>query len=179
VVGVGEPARGYSWPQATKGNRLAEKHGVWSSDRSELVAAEVEQLADVLAEQFTWTAPYEAERKAYARAVLDEELIRSYLDQVGMLDQQGHERPAVRTLERFAGRAARCRHALGLNPMAAAKLLSLLSDVVRVHPDRAADTGLDALLAQGREALDRGTGGPAEPLPPVVEVDERPEPRTP
>jgi hypothetical protein len=159
---MGEPARGYSWPPFTEGNRAATKHGVWNSERTEAVAREVDALAAVLASQFPWTAAYEAERRAYARALLDEECIRSYLDTVGMLDEQGHERPAVRTLERFAGRAARCRHALGLSPMAAAKLLSLLSDVVRAHPDQPlADLGLDALLAQGRAALDRGTG--AEP----------------
>jgi hypothetical protein len=155
---MSEPAR--SWrSEALEHNTRSVRHGVWSARRADAITAQVEELAEMLATQFHWTAPYQAERLAYARAVLDEEAIRAYLDRVGMLDERGNERPAVRTLERFAGRAAKCRHALGLSPMAAAKLLSLLSDVVRAHPDRLPehlDGGLDALVQLGRDALGRG-----------------------
>ena len=90
--------------------------------------------------------------------MLDEQSIRDYLDDVGMLDENHEERPAVRTLARFATIAASRRKDLGLNPMAHARLLALVAEVVRAHPDRAGalDEGLQALLAQGRAALEAG-----------------------
>ena len=49
-----------------------------------------------LARTYPWTAAYADERRAYARALLDEQCIRDYLDEVGMLDEDHTERPAVR-----------------------------------------------------------------------------------
>lgn len=95
------------------------------------------------------------ERAAYARAVVDEHSIREYLDGVGHLDENREERPAVRTLARFAARADRCRNVLGINPASHARILEMLSEVVRRHPEHSdqVDASLDALLAQGRAAL--------------------------
>ena len=164
---MGEPARGYSWPQVRPGERLAEKHGVWRSDRAEQVAAEVDALAAQLARTYPWTAAYADERRAYARALLDEQCIRDYLDEVGMLDEDHTERPAVRTLARFSGIAATRRKELGITPQAHARLLLTVSEVVRAHPERGAgalDGPLEDLLAQGREAWALGAGGAeAEP----------------
>ncbi|MGD0748147.1 MAG: hypothetical protein ABSB68_10090 [Acidimicrobiales bacterium] len=159
---MGEPARGYKWADATPGNTIALKHGVWSARRAEQVAHEVEVLAAETALTFPWTAPYDDERRAYARALLDERDIRSYLDQVGMLDEDHQERPAVRTLARFSAIAASRRAALGLSPMAHARLLALVAEVVAKHPERAGDLlsgSLDSLVAQGRAALEAGSGG--------------------
>jgi hypothetical protein len=140
-------------------------HGLFLARRSEVVATEVEQLAEEVAVTFPWTAAYVDERRAYARALIDERDAREYLDQVGIFAEDGTERPAVRTAERFSGRAARCRTALGLSPMAHARLLALLSEVVRAHPERtdALDGSLDALLAEGRAALLRGSERPVLP----------------
>ncbi len=41
------------------------------------------------------------ERRAYARAAVNE-ATQAYLDDVGLLDETTQERPAVRTLDRFA-----------------------------------------------------------------------------
>ena len=145
-------------PDFERGNQLARTHGVFVGNRAELVAAEVSEIAEQVADQYGWTAAYEDERRAYARAVVDERDLRSYLDQVGILDEHGHERPAVRTLERFHARAARCRTALGINPASHARILQMVADVVRRHPDRTGaplSGSLDALLAQGRAALER------------------------
>jgi hypothetical protein len=152
------PARRYSWPPFEEGNTAAMTHGIYRAGRAEAVAARVELIAEQVATQYGWTRPYGDERRHYARAVCDEEDMRAYLDEVGYLDEQGHERSAVRTLERFAARAARARQALGLNPMAHARLLSLVSEVVRRHPDRTTPVseGLASLLAEGRAALERG-----------------------
>jgi len=138
---------------------------VTSTRRSEEVRDEVEAIADEVRNTYPWTSVYEDERRAYARAVVDEQSIRSYLDEVGMLDENHEERPAVRTLARFAARADRCRNVLGINPGAHARILEMLSEVVRRHPERtsALDGSLDALLVEGRAALQRGAeheGGP-------------------
>lgn len=162
---VSGQARRYKWADATPGNQLARRHGLYSADRSEQVAAEVEAMAEQVAERFPWTAAYADERRAYARALVDEREIHDYLDQVGPLDKNHHERPAVRTAEKFSARAARCRAALGLSPMAHARLLALVAEVVRQHPERTdqLDRSLDALLAEGRAALLRGAERPGLP----------------
>ena len=61
----------------------------------------------------------------------------------------------MRTLARFAARADRCRNVLGINPASHARILEMLSEVVRRHPEHSdqVDASLDALLAQGRAAL--------------------------
>ncbi len=152
-------------PDFAPGNTAATRHGVWSAGRAEQVAAEVEALAEEVAEQYPWTAAYGDERRAFARAVVDERDVRAYLDRVGPLDERHRERPAVRTAERFAAHAARCRAALGLSPTSHARLLVMVAEVVRLHPDRTGPLSgsLDALLAQGRAALERGAERHGEP----------------
>jgi len=53
---------------------------------------------------------------------------------------------------------------LGINPAAHARILEMLSEVVRRHPEHTGlDGSLDALLVEGRAALERGAereGGP-------------------
>lgn len=57
----------------------------------------------------------------------------------------------MRTLARFAARADRCRNSLGINPASHARILEMLSEMVRRHPEHSdeVDATLDALLAQG------------------------------
>jgi len=137
---------------------------VWSATRAEEVAAEVAEMAEAVALTFPWTRPYLDERRAYVRASIDERDIVAYLDQVGTLDENGNERSAVRTAERFARRAERCRTALGLTPMAHARLLALLSAVVHGHPEiDGHDDALDSLMREGRAALARASERPALP----------------
>ena len=146
-----------------EGNQAARTHGAYAASRAAQVAAEVADVAEQVAERYPWTTPYVDERQAYARAVLDERTILAYLDEVGTLDEDHHERPAVRTAARFSARAARCRAALGLNPASHARILQMVADVVRRHPERTGaplSDSLDALLAQGRAALERGTEQP-------------------
>lgn len=84
---MNEPARGYKWKDFETGNGAAVKHGVWSSRRGELVRIEVDEIAVAVAAQYPWTASFLDERAAYARAVVDEQSIRDYLDSVGHLDE--------------------------------------------------------------------------------------------
>jgi hypothetical protein len=141
------------------GNQHAVVHGLFSARRAEVVAARVDEIAEQVAITYAWTAPYPDERASYARALVDEADAWAFVDSVGVFDDDGRERPAVRTAEKFAARASRARARLGLNPMAAARLMSLISGIVRSHPDRAGapmTDALDALLAEGRAALERG-----------------------
>ena len=158
---MGLPARGYTrtHPPYEPGNRVAQRHGVWSTRRAQDVAEQVDELAEQVAEEYPWTRAYPDERRAYARALVDERDIQRYIDQVGgPLDEDGNERPAVRTLHRFSTIAASRRAALGLSPVAHARLLVLVAEVVRLHPERggALEGSLDQLLAEGRAALDAG-----------------------
>ncbi len=148
-------------------------HGVFSSRRAEEIADEVELLAEDVADRFPWTRAYRDERLAYARALIDERCIRVYLDRVGMLTANANERPAVRTLERFSNRAARCRAALGLSPMAHARLLSLVAEVVRLHGGRDGplEGSLDVLLSEGRASLLRASE--SEVATDAVDVDSQ------
>ena len=158
------PARGYTWPPFQPGNQVTRTHGVTTATRAEEVAAEVAEMAEAVSLTFPWTRPYFDERRAYVRALIDERDVVAYLDKVGTLDENGNERSAVRTAERFARRAACCRTALGLTPMAHARLLALLSAVVHGHPEiDGHDDALDSLMREGRAALARASERPALP----------------
>ena len=151
-------------PPVVVGNQLARKHGAWSARRSVEVAEQVETIADDVAAHYPWTRSYQDERLSYARAVVDEQSIRDYLDTVGLLDQDHVERGAVRTLHRFAARADRLRSTLGINPASHARILEMLSEVLRRHPEASGSDGsLDALLVEGRAALQRGAERPVAP----------------
>src|ERR1700688_1830530 len=146
-------------PDFAPGNVVALKHGATPTPRrAEQVAAEVEALAEEVAIRFPWTGAFDDERRTYARAMLDVRDIRLYLDRVGILDDDDRERPAVRTLDRCLAHVRHSRAALGLTPQAHASLLVKVSEVSRLHPDRPSLLGesLDALLAEGRAALERG-----------------------
>ncbi|HTU38627.1 MAG TPA: hypothetical protein VMF35_11575 [Acidimicrobiales bacterium] len=159
---MGGPARGYRWEAFGEGNTAARTHGLYQAGRAEQIRARVEELAAAVADSHPWTAGFEAERLAFARACVDEADLRAYLDTVGPLDEHGEERSAVRTLEKFSARAARCRAALGLSPASAAVILRNMAEVVRKHPcgsSGALAQPLAALMIEGRRALERGTQG--------------------
>jgi hypothetical protein len=159
------PGHSPQHPPFAAGNAEAVTHGVFRANRAEQIAAEVEAIAEEIATTFPWTSAYRDERVAYARTLVDERTVRAYLDDVGVLDEHHQERPAVRTLARFSASAARSRSALGLSPMAHARLLSLVADVVRLHGDRAGplDTSLDAVLAEGARLVAAHDAAPALP----------------
>jgi hypothetical protein len=119
-------------------NVAAVVHGA-SSDRivDELAARYRERALDLLggtmpgylAERPEWDAAILAWSRAEARAWL----LARYLDDVGLLDQDGNPRPAVATAMQAEQVAAKARDALGLNPVAAAKLgQSLASGAVDI-----------------------------------------------
>jgi hypothetical protein len=89
-------------------------------------------------------------------------VLRAYLDEHGLVDDDGQPRNAAGMLERVEGRLAGLRAQLGLTPLALGKLLATLS---QVDGDKGAE-GLEALRRAGAElraAADRrpldGNGG--------------------
>lgn len=85
---------------------------------------------------------------AWAYAEAQCQLVRQYLDQHGVLDDQGEPRPSVAFLERIEKRAANLRGELGLSPTAWARLAVLLASAPGVQ-----EAGIEALRSVGRDLL--------------------------
>lgn len=144
---MGEQARGYSWPAFPPGHTLSMRHGARS-------ARTVRPIAEAVAAQLVEVAPwcarpaFHAEVEAWAWQEARCRLLREWLDEVGLLDDEGVPRPACSELARAESAAARGREALGLNPRAWAKLFQAFSGA-------AVDTEADLaeLRRVGREAL--------------------------
>lgn len=140
------PARGYSWAPFTGGNRAALRHGA-RSPRT------IQPLADKIARKLTDAAPWTATPtfaptvSAWAWSEAQAMLLRAYIDEHGLLDDDGKPIPATDALERAEGRAARLRIELGLTPSSWSKLLERWGSA----DHDAAARGLEALKATGRE----------------------------
>jgi hypothetical protein len=93
--------------------------------------------------------------RAWARAEASVSLIAEYLDEHGLLGEDGRPRPAVETLLKFERLATTHRSRLGLDPSARARLERELAEAAKGRFD------LEALLAEGRAALQRRPGGAA------------------
>lgn len=156
---IGDPNFGPPrWPGDTRppfapGNRMAEgasvTHGAWTGRKVEPIAARFR-------ETFTATAPWATAPAfagtvaSWAHAEAQATLLRDWLDEHGIFDNEGEERPAVRTLDRVEGRLAKLRDQLGLNPQALGKLLATAATVARATDDH---EGLAALHAEGARIL--------------------------
>jgi hypothetical protein len=73
--------------------------------------------------------------------------LRRWLDERGVLDEHGQQRPAATMLASVEGRLAGLRVQLGLTPLALARLLAMLGNV---DADRG-EQGLEALRRAGAE----------------------------
>lgn len=164
------PARGYSWAPFEPGHTITLRHGAWSSRSVSPVAAQLEQG---LHETAPWTAgaAFTATRSSWAWTEAQCVLLRAYLDEHGILDAETHEpRPASALLDRLENRAAKLRAELGLTPLALTKLLAGLSTV---NP-RAAEGGLDALIAAGAQIRARADRALADTTPPPIDSGDAP-----
>jgi len=162
-------ARGYSWPPFEEGNHAATKHGAQSPRRLAPIVAE---LKAQLLEAAPWCAPaaFAPAVESWAAAEAQCRLLRSWLDEVGMLDEVGEPRKALATLDRADVRADRARKALGLSPSSWAQLLKAMT----VAPDGSADP-LAALRRTGAEIIEarsQATTDPALPAPVPEEADD-------
>jgi hypothetical protein len=84
---------------------------------------------------------------SWAHAEAQAYLLRQYVDERGVLDEDGQPRPAVGMLERVELRLVGLRDRLGLTPLALGRLLATLS---QVDGDRG-EQGLEALRRAGAE----------------------------
>jgi hypothetical protein len=159
--GHGGPARGYSWPPFQPGNLAALRHGARSP---RILAPIADQLAAGLAQVAPWTsaASFQGTLASWSWAEAQAVVLRAYLDEHGLVDNDGQPRPAAGMLERVEARLAGLRGQLGLTPLALGKLLATLS---QVDGDKGSQ-GLEALRRAGAElraAADRrkvdGNGG--------------------
>jgi hypothetical protein len=140
-------ARGYRWDPFEPGNEAAVKHGARSPRK---VAPIAERLRHELATSAPWTtgAAFAAVVHSWSQAEARCELLRNYLDEVGLLDDEGEPRPALKALNEAERAADRARQQLGLSPSAWASLYRTLT----VGPDGSTDS-LAALRATGRQML--------------------------
>jgi hypothetical protein len=137
------------------GNVASLRHGAFSPRVVQPVA---DQIAAQLPSVAPWAggAAFAATVASWAHAEAQAAILRAFLDEHGLLDDDGEPRPATVLLERVEGRAAKLRTELGLTPLALVRLLGGLSGV----DAEAASSGLAALKAQGRQirqaAIDGG-----------------------
>jgi hypothetical protein len=142
----GRLASGYRWEPFQPGNTLQLTHGAHHPGTVQPIADAIEAT---LADSAPWThAPaFAGTVKSWAYAEAQAALLRSWLDEHGLVDERGDPRPAVGTLGKVEGRLIRLRSELGLSPASLASLLSKASSVARATAD---DRALEALAAEGR-----------------------------
>jgi hypothetical protein len=121
MPGYIKPTGNGSWPQAEKGNTLAQRHGAWSERVVDPVARE---LVTVLLTQVSYLADpsYEPAIWAWARAEARVLTLSKWLDENGTLAEDGTPRPALGALKDFERLAAASRSRLGLDPTSRAQL---------------------------------------------------------
>lgn len=136
-------------PPFAEGNLAALRHG---ADSPRMVQPIADAIAQRLPEVAPWTArpAFDGARASLAWVEAQITLIRSHLDQVGLLDSDGKPRPACDRLDRLEARAGSLRSELGLTPMSLAKLLASLATVAVAGRD---EDGLAALKAEGAEIV--------------------------
>jgi hypothetical protein len=100
-------------------------------------------------------AAYRPTVAAWCRVEAQLHILTRWLDEHGLLDEEGRPRPATNLADRLEGRAARLRAELGLTPMSQSRLLL---NVAAVEGGQAGT--LDVLLAEGRQALSRAAERP-------------------
>jgi hypothetical protein len=145
-TGHGGPARGYSWPSFAEGNFAALRHGARSPRVLQPIA---DQLAAGLVQVAPWTSAesFQGTVASWSWAEAQAVVLRAWLDEHGLVDDDGQPRNAAAMLERVEGRLAGLRAQLGLTPLALGRLLATLS---QVDGDKGSQ-GLEALRRAGAE----------------------------
>lgn len=108
-------------PDFTVGNAMALRHGAHSRRvvdplAAEIVAEAVEAVPDLDRPE------YRAVVEAWAREEARCRLLTAWLDQHGLMDGEGHLRPAEQALHRAETRATNLRSRLGLDPLSAQRI---------------------------------------------------------
>jgi hypothetical protein len=147
---VGEPARYYSWESFKPGNEVAVKSGAWSPRRIAQAAEDRRRTWDARLAECPWVEDVDsAEVDAWHQAeaivtMLVGELVRRVEDNGGRLADR--DRWILERIRGAENAAQACRDRLLLNPLSRHRAGVVASDV----------GNFDALLAEGRAALERG-----------------------
>ncbi len=151
---TGQPARAYSWPPFEPGNDAAMTYGAHSPRRWRPIA---DRLTAELPGMAPWCSrpTFGAVVAAWARVEAKLHLVSTWLDENGVLDDDGLPRPATGLYAKLEGQAQSLRAELGLTPLSLAKLIGALS----AAPAGTDDDGLAKLQAEGAKIIE--ARGPA------------------
>lgn len=135
-----------SWPPFEPGNTAAEKHGAlserrWRPEAERLAALVIAEAPWLIRPAFRWAV--EAWAVTQAKAVM----VDRWLNEHGLLDEEGIPYPANALADKLHSRAITLRGQLGLDPVAFAKLLATFAAVPGT------EEGLEALKAEGRRLI--------------------------
>lgn len=151
-----EPKPGARYPDDSRppfepGNSAALRHGARSPRVLKPIA---ERLTEEVAMVAPWSArpAYAGEVKSWAWAEARCAVLRSWIDQHGVLSDEGAL--AAGELARAESRASSARDRLGLSPLALAKLLGAFTSA----PAGTDDDALEALKAEGRRIVEARAG---------------------
>lgn len=134
-------------PDFAEGNTVAMKAGAHSPRVVSPLAAE---LAAVLVAQRPDLAEHEYSVMAWARTEVQAGLLRSYIDEHGLVDEKGKPRDAMlRHLASFERLASTLRDRLGLDPRSQAALARERMEATRTAFD------LEAFQADGRAIIEQ------------------------
>ena len=122
-----------------------------------------EEIARELTEAAPWTArpAFNGALRSLAWVEAQAVLLRPWIDEHGILGDDGQPQAAVKMLQRLETRASTLREELGLTPQALARLLSSLATVATAGADNG---GLALLQAEGLhiDAARHATLGPVD-----------------
>jgi hypothetical protein len=122
-----------------------------------------EEIAQELTEAAPWTArpAFDGALRSLAWVEAQAVLLRRWIDEHGILGDDGQPQPAVTLLQRLETRASTLREELGLTPQALARLLSSLATVATAGADNGGLAPLQA-EAQRIDAARHATLGPVD-----------------
>lgn len=123
-------------------------HGARSPN---VLAPLADQIEAEVRQDAPWVnrAAFAGSVRSYAYAEAELTLRRAWIDQHGLVDEEGNPRPGTERLERAEARAAKLRDQLGLNPLGYARLIATVAGAIGPIQEDA----LEALRAEGRAIL--------------------------
>jgi len=167
---MGKPARGYTWPPFEPDNTAALTHGATSERKWRPIA---EQLAADMLREAPWLCrqAFSLAVAAWAATEAKAALVDRWLDEHGLLTDDGDPRPANSLSDRLHARAITLRSQLGFDPVSFAKLLATFAGVPGGEDALSALKAEGARLVEARSAaLPAGTAEEATYLPTGAEA---------
>lgn len=149
------PTRGYSWEQAKPGNFLALRHGAYSPRKVDPLAKEIEEALLGSGPQFLTDPSYAPALWALARSEARIQLLSEYLEEHGLLEEDGRPRAAVDAVYKFERLASEQRARLGLDPLSRVRIERDLAGGAR-------DFNIAQAMAEGRRIREAAEARMAE-----------------